>query len=631
MATNRRIISIIILGWIFYLSPAFFASAAKITDMYDLLSSVALNAGANHTITFTSTSGVDDSTDDIVISFGSTTSEYHFNLSAITPTDIALAVDNDGACDGPWIARAIGAVTGPATWGASVDNANYLITLTAPTDALGTEILAGNCIEVKIGDHLTGGVNQIRNPNITDGIQVGISGSFGDNGLLAILIMNNNRVNVAAEVNASSFPATSTPATSSPAAQGSGGGSYSDSRPPSVISFQVHGITTTTAQVSWKTDEPVTCMLKYGRSTRYELNSLMASKYSIDCNFSLASLTPGTNYFFRAISSDAAGNQTVTDSVFTTKLDMASPDIPEIFNVENVSDFQINASDTSLTLTWSRPGISGPRNILILRSAKFFPRSKADSEVVYSGIEPLTHNRLGSVVDSKNLLPNTIYYYNIISLDEAGHESSGALNFGSLLSSQNTTSTSSKGIGHTPKPAEIITPRIPTPDTQPVVRLPNTEKLGFTDFDYTRNATEKIEPSENEISITTTDSLIISIKKSKLHKDTVSLIINIITEDGPRLTSFKYKQDGDLYFANINATPPGKYPISMGLYNANNKLIDVINGKINVSGSLVITPQIPALTQKNTQKYLVLALVIALLMFVILLISNRIIKSKQKN
>lgn len=597
MPIKRTAIIFAIIGWILLISPVFFANAANIANLYDSLSSVATDSFANHTLTFSTPSGVGAVGDQIEANFGSTTSNYHFDISAISSSDISLSVDNDSLCDGPWTAKNIGALPDTDLWGADIDPGNRKITLSAPTNTVAGEIPAGSCVEIKIGNHLTGGLNQIKNPNLSDGIQVGIGGSFGDTGLISVLIMNNNSVNVSAVVDESTFPATSTPVLPN---QTGGGGGYQDITPPVVMSFEILGLDQNSATVKWQTNEPVSCLLSYGKTSSYEANTMIRGSFSSECQFNLAGLATATNYLFRAISVDRAGNQTVTNSNFSTLLDVTAPTIPQLYQIENVEDFKLMPSAKDIRLTWTRPGIAASRNILILRSDRFFPTGRSNGEVVYFGHEPESANGIYSYVDNKNLAPDTIYYYNLISSDMAGHESSGALAYASLTADPQrpdipvvvTTSTAT-----TPPPPPASQPDIPTPGTLPKVDEIHDggAELSFADFDFIINSTQKIEPNNDEVKILDNDRLIISLKKNKVGSTTERLILNLVTDQGPRLINLKLDQEGGFYYANLPELGPGKYPLIVGLYNSRYEITRIISGELNVSLEAVANTD-------NTQK-----------------------------
>lgn len=554
-------------------------NAAKVTDLYDFLSTSAPGVLANHTITFVTPSGVNSPTDDISVTFGSPAAAYAFDLAALSQSDISLAVDNDSLCNGPYVSESLATSAGAGQWGVALDKPNYKLTLVPPTDASASQIPAGTCVEIRLGNHVLGGSNQAVNPNISDGIPIIIGGNFGDFGSIAVLIVNNNTVSVSAEVNDSSF-GSSTGTTTIPST--GGGIVQADNTPPDISNFRVGQITPTSVRLSWSANEPVVCSLRYGTTFNYDLSNLILSSYATSCDFTLDNLKPATNYLFRAISSDRSGNQAVTDSNFSTLPLVAMEGVPNVFPVENVMDFVILPSDKNLLLSWTRAAKDVSRNVLILRSSKFFPSSRQDGDVIYSGLEPVRKNGRSSYLDKKNLIAGLIYYYNIISLDQAGHESSGVLNFSSLktgvpkIPASQAISVGQPTIG---APRE---PDIPSLDSSPdQARLGGTD-LTISDFVFSKNARDILVPENDEVVLSSTDALLVSIKKSKLPNQVDSLLADLINEEGTTLAGFKYQAEESLYFVNFDALRSGRHHLVVGLYDKDNKLLSVVKGFVKV-------------------------------------------------
>ncbi|MEW6032630.1 MAG: fibronectin type III domain-containing protein [Bacillota bacterium] len=84
-----------------------------------------------------------------------------------------------------------------------------------------------------------------------------------------------------------------------------------DTVPPAISELTVAGVTSTTANIAWQTDEPATSQVKYrpDGASSWSLSPL-GSAYELSHTVSLADLTPGTRYFYRALSADRAGNLT---------------------------------------------------------------------------------------------------------------------------------------------------------------------------------------------------------------------------------------------------------------------------------------------------------------------------------
>lgn len=622
-----------VIGFFFH-QPS--ANAAKVVDFYDFLSTVSLGAPANHTITFATPSGVNSPSDNIDIYFGTSTDGYHFDLSAIAVSDVSLAIDDDSNCDGPYTYKTLAASAGVDTWGLAIDSANYRLNFNPPTNSAAGEIASGRCVQVMAGKNVAGGTNQIINPNLSDGIRLDVSGAFGDFGTVAVLIFNDNKVNITAEVNDSSF-ATTTPTTTPPTVSAGGWSvTFTDAVPPEISNFRIDNITTSSVKVSWNSNEPVNCSLKFGKSYFYEIGNQIQSAYATSCAFNLANLQPATNYLFRAISIDRSGNQTVTDSNFSTKVDTKKPDVPEIYIIENVTKFEIIPSQKNMLLVWERPHTVASRNVMILRSEDFFPTGRSDGDLIYFGLEPAAKNGKIKYLDIKGLSPYKYYYYNIISLDQAGHESSGALNFASLLEPAND--------GQPARPGEVkpLRPDIPRPESQPMVptstnqAMNQSKPLSIGDFLFIKNGDEVIDNENGAIMIDNTDSLLVAIKKNLLSSTTRRLIANLISKRGSSLANFQYNNDGSFY-ANFDNLEAGEHQLIIGIYDENNVLTEAVKGSVNIqlndAGQGITAPvkkPLESIRQPLNIRSLVVGLLSLLFAILLILAKKKLIKKEER-
>jgi hypothetical protein len=161
------------------------ALAASVTSLSDTQSSLNAGAVSNHTIQFTTPTGV-ASGQTIILTFDNSTSIP----GALDYTDMDLEDDTVNV-------TLAGSPSG-ATWGA-VRTSGTVITFTNGT----TAVAAGSVINIKIGTHATNGVlgdQQITNGSVGT-TTLAISGSFTDTGVVAIPIITNDVVTVTATVN----------------------------------------------------------------------------------------------------------------------------------------------------------------------------------------------------------------------------------------------------------------------------------------------------------------------------------------------------------------------------------------------------------------------------------------------
>jgi hypothetical protein len=160
------------------------ADAASLTTISDTVTNLTASAVANHTIQFTTPTGV-ASGQSIILTFDNSTSI----AAGLTFADIDL---KDDGSDLPLAAAPSG-----ATWGV-VRTSGTVITFTNGT----TAVAAGSVLNIEIGTNATFGVSGTQ--QITNGpagsTVLRISGSFTDTGALTLPIVANGIVAVSAEV-----------------------------------------------------------------------------------------------------------------------------------------------------------------------------------------------------------------------------------------------------------------------------------------------------------------------------------------------------------------------------------------------------------------------------------------------
>jgi len=176
-------------------------SAANVTSLKDTMTRLQISTVADHEIQFVTPTGVDASTDTIILTFDS--AGQNFNLGSVAFGDIDLAVDTDGTpgdCTGTLTDETLAAAAAAGTWGVSVNTGTDEITFTAPTDAAAGEIAAASCVIIEIGTNATSGTNQITNPGSAANYTVDVGGTFGDAGTLGVSIVDSDQVSVTATV-----------------------------------------------------------------------------------------------------------------------------------------------------------------------------------------------------------------------------------------------------------------------------------------------------------------------------------------------------------------------------------------------------------------------------------------------
>jgi len=185
-----------------------------------------------------------------------------------------------------------------------------------------------------------------------------------------------------------------------------------DETAPVISGVEVVDVTTTTARVTWTTDEAADSRVSFGESTSYE-STEFTSSLTTSHSVTLTDLTAGATYHFQVLSSDFSENQSFTaDDTFTTDED----DAPT-----NVSGLSAQSGDRTITLTWGNPDDEDLAGVIIVRCTDGYPGSPTDEDCdeVFDGLSE-------SFVDS-GLTNGITYYYGVFAYDDAGQFASGAL------------------------------------------------------------------------------------------------------------------------------------------------------------------------------------------------------------
>jgi regulation of enolase protein 1 (concanavalin A-like superfamily) len=89
--------------------------------------------------------------------------------------------------------------------------------------------------------------------------------------------------------------------------------------PLSISNVQATLLSTTSARITWETNNPASSKVDYGLTTNYEIGSVFRSALVTDHGITLSDLTPDTEYYFQVTSEDAATNSVTSGNHrFTT-------------------------------------------------------------------------------------------------------------------------------------------------------------------------------------------------------------------------------------------------------------------------------------------------------------------------
>ena len=186
---KRLILALIVVSLVVlpYLQLRNNVQAATLTSMSDTMTRLQVSTVANHTIVFTTPTGV-ALTETITLTFASA-----FNTASIIEDDV------DVADDGTDLTTAVDC-TGAEN--ASVAMAADVLTITICAGD-GGAIAAASVVTVEIGTNATAsgtGANQITNPGSSGSNTIAVAGTMTDSGSLAVPIMTFDQVTVSATV-----------------------------------------------------------------------------------------------------------------------------------------------------------------------------------------------------------------------------------------------------------------------------------------------------------------------------------------------------------------------------------------------------------------------------------------------
>jgi chitodextrinase len=190
-----------------------------------------------------------------------------------------------------------------------------------------------------------------------------------------------------------------------------------DTTAPVISNVQVSSVTTTSAIITWQTDEPADSVVAFGPSSAYENGSVSNSTLVTSHSVTLTNLVAGTQYHFQVRSADGSGNQASGgDLTLTTDSATSPPSGIVSDNFDGALDttvwaFNDPVGDSSVTTTGTQLAISVPAGTShdLWRNANDAPRvvqsvADADFEVTVKFDSAVTqkYQLQGIVVEQDN-------------------------------------------------------------------------------------------------------------------------------------------------------------------------------------------------------------------------------------
>jgi len=167
------------------------AYAASLTSLSDTMSSSKISTLSSHVLKFTTPTGAADSSDTIIITFPS-----DFNFTSKT---IGTVTFTHGATTGAESSETLAASPSGTAWGAVFSGTqNRILTLTAPTDGVGTAAIAASDKVI-----ITYDSTNSTNASSATSYAIAVSGAFGDTGTITVNILSDDQVAVTATVSQS--------------------------------------------------------------------------------------------------------------------------------------------------------------------------------------------------------------------------------------------------------------------------------------------------------------------------------------------------------------------------------------------------------------------------------------------
>ncbi|MES2985601.1 MAG: fibronectin type III domain-containing protein [Patescibacteria group bacterium] len=172
-----------------------------------------------------------------------------------------------------------------------------------------------------------------------------------------------------------------------------------DSISPVISSIASSSITSTSATLTWGTNESTVSSVSYGTTTGYGMTA--TSSATSTHQVLLTGLVPETAYHFRVFAADQSSNTSLSaDYTFTTSV---APDV----TAPSISNIASSTTDTSVTIAWTTDENSDSQVEYGLTSS-YTSSSTLDTNATTSHSVVIT-----------SLAPATVYHFRIISKDTA--------------------------------------------------------------------------------------------------------------------------------------------------------------------------------------------------------------------
>ncbi len=170
---------------------------------------------------------------------------------------------------------------------------------------------------------------------------------------------------------------------------------------PVITAVASSGITSTSATITWTTDESSSSQVLYGTTTAYGSQSPANNTLVTSHSVTLTGLTPGTTYDYAAVSTNSTGGST-TSANFTFSTAGSAPPPPVISAVTAGA-----ITSSSVTITWTTDQASSSQ-VKYGTTASYGSQSPLNSALVTAHSVTLT-----------GLTPGTLYDFDVVSANSS--------------------------------------------------------------------------------------------------------------------------------------------------------------------------------------------------------------------
>ena len=205
-----------------------------------------------------------------------------------------------------------------------------------------------------------------------------------------------------------------------------------DNVPPEITNVSATDITTSTATVSWVTNEMAQGKIEYGKTAEYGISSPLATDYATEHSTTLSNLDPDTQYHYRVVVQDESGNEAVspdeifiTDAVPAEESAVAEPDSSTNSSTSSQASSEPSdeATTTPFTISHVETASVGTSTATIIWKTN----EPATSQVFYDASENyasssavITTQNSSHEIKLINLKSGTNYFYKVVSKNASG-------------------------------------------------------------------------------------------------------------------------------------------------------------------------------------------------------------------